>query len=88
VRDLVSRFSEVERRVSALVAENRVLRSRVRELERERQAVGEQVRDAGILRDRSEQVRDRLYKLLALLDSIERDVPKTDRDAAGAEHDG
>jgi len=72
VKDLASRFSEVERRVRALVAENRALRAQVRELTRERNAVGAQARDAEALQERTTRVRERLQRLLARLESLEQ----------------
>jgi chromosome segregation ATPase len=76
VKDLSARFSEVERRVSALVAENGQLRKRVRELEQERQEYEAKARESEVLRRRTEQVRDRLQRLLAALESVEREVTR------------
>ena len=70
VKDLGSRFAEVERRVRTLVAENRGLRARVRELEEERGRLGEAARDSDTLRANKAQVRDRLKRLLRLLEKI------------------
>ncbi len=76
MKDLASRFIEVESRVRALVAENRALRAQVRELERERDSVGAQARDAAALREKTTLVRERLQHLLARLESLEReDIP-------------
>jgi FtsZ-binding cell division protein ZapB len=72
VKDLALRFSEVERRVRALVAENRSLRAQVRELTRERDAVGSEARDAEALQEKTALVRERLQRLLARLESLEQ----------------
>lgn len=71
VKELGSRFAEVERRVRALVVENQELRARVRELEDERGKLGEAARDSDVLRAKRSQVQDRLKRLLRLLESIE-----------------
>ncbi len=71
MKDLASRFSEVERRVSALVAENKELRTQVRELQRERDAVCADAKDAAKLRQKTELVRQRLQRLLKRLAALE-----------------
>jgi hypothetical protein len=71
VKELGSRFAEVERRVRALVAENLGLRARLRELEDERGRLGEAARDSDALRANKSQVQDRLKRLLRLLETIE-----------------
>ena len=71
MKDLASRFSEVELRVRTLIAENRALRAQVRELEREKTAAGTQAQDASRLRARASLVRERLRRLLARLEALE-----------------
>ncbi len=71
MKDLASRFSEVERRVRALVAENRQLRAQLRELERAKDAVSGQAKEADALRVRTVQVRERLQRLLEKLETFE-----------------
>jgi len=71
VKELSSRFAEVERRVRALVTENQGLRARVRELEDERGRLGEAARDSDALRANKSQVQDRLKRLLRLLETVE-----------------
>ena len=83
MKDLASRFSEVERRVTALLAQNRFLRRRVRELERERDAMVVQVRDGEGLRERTVQVRDRLQRLLARLEAVERETGEQNSEDGG-----
>ena len=71
MKELGSRFAEVERRVRALVTENQGLRARVRELEDERGRLGEAARDSDALRANKSQVQDRLKRLLRLLETVE-----------------
>ncbi len=89
MKDLASRFSEVERRVRALVAENRTLRAQVRELMRERDAVGAQASDAETLQKKTKLVRQRLQRLLARLESLEQgDGADSGPDARSGERAG
>jgi hypothetical protein len=85
VKDLASRFSEVELRVRALVAENRALRAKVRELERERDTIGAEARDAGALREKTTLVRERLQRLLAALEALGQATQGEGADLAGGE---
>jgi regulator of replication initiation timing len=71
VKELGARFSEVERRVRALVEENERLRGRVRDLEEELGRMSEGAREAEVLRARKAQVQDRLQRLLRLLEAVE-----------------
>lgn len=70
MRELSGRFTEVERRVRALVEENARLRGRVAELEEGLGRAGEAAREAESLRARNAQVQDRLKRLLRMLESI------------------
>lgn len=71
MKDLGSRFAEVEKRVHALVEENARLRGRVSELESELEQAGERAREVESLRARKAQVQERLKRLLHLLEKIE-----------------
>jgi regulator of replication initiation timing len=71
VKDLGSRFGEVEKRVRALVEENSRLHGRVSELERKLEQAEEHAREVESLRFRKAQVQDRLKRLLHLLEKIE-----------------
>ena len=71
VKDLSARFAEVEKRVRALAAENGHLRESVRKLEEELGRASEGAREAESLRARKEQVRDRLKRLLRVLEMME-----------------
>lgn len=68
---MVARFAEVEKRVRALAAENGHLRDRVRKLEEDLGKASEGAREAETLRARKEQVRDRLKRLLRVLEALE-----------------
>jgi regulator of replication initiation timing len=80
VKELGARFSEVERRVRALVEENARLRGRVRGLEEELGRMSAGAREAEALRARKAQVQDRLQRLLRLLEAVET----KDGDRAGS----
>ena len=81
MKELGSRFAELERRVRALVEENARLRGRVRELEEEQGRLGDAAQESEVLRARKAQVQDRLKRLLHLLES----VPVNKEDAQGPE---
>lgn len=83
MKDLVARFAEAEKRVRALAEENQMLRDRVRGLEEEQGRASECAREAETLRARKEQVRDRLKRLLRVLEAI---APKEkEEDLQGSE---
>lgn len=71
MKDLGSRFAEVEKRVRALVAENDELRGRVRALEADLGRAQQDVREAQQLRARKAQVQERLMRLLTALEAAE-----------------
>ena len=71
VKELGSRFAEVEQRVRALVEENARLRGRVRELEKEQGRLAEAARELEALRAKKTQVQDRLKRLLHALESVD-----------------
>ena len=71
MKELGPRFTELEKRVRALVEENSRLRGRVRELEEEQGRLGNAARESETLRARKSQVQDRLKRLLHLLESVE-----------------
>jgi seryl-tRNA synthetase len=71
VKDIVARFTEMEKRVRALVEENHRLRERVRGLEEDLGRASQGAREAEILHVRKEQVRDRLKRLLRVLEALE-----------------
>lgn len=71
MKDLGSRFAEVEKRVRTLVEENSRLRGRVHELESELKRSGERAAEVESLRARKAQVQERLKRLLHLLEKIE-----------------
>ena len=85
VKDLAARFAEVEKRVRALAAENGHLRERVLKLEEELGRASEGAREAGDLRARKEQVRDRLKRLLRVLEAMETREKEKEEDLQGSE---
>ena len=85
VKDLVARFTEVEKRVRALAEENLNLRNRVRALEEDLGRVSEGAREAETLRARKEQVRDRLKRLLRVLEAVEIKEKEKEEDLQGIE---
>ena len=85
MKELVSRFAEVEKRVRALIAENGHLRERVRVLEEDLGRASEGAREVETLRARKEQVRDRLKRLLRVLEAVETKERQTEEDLPGTE---
>lgn len=81
MKDLTTRFAEVERRVLAVVEENGQLRGRVRELERELESARDSAQELELHRERQAHVREKLERILRALDAITAD----DR-APGAGH--
>jgi TolA-binding protein len=70
MKDLAARFSEVERRVLAVVKENGQLRGRVSELERELASARDSAQELQRRREKEAQVRERLKRILKALDAI------------------
>ncbi|MEK6742590.1 MAG: hypothetical protein AABZ15_03220 [Nitrospirota bacterium] len=85
MNDLAARFAEVEKRVRALVEENHGLRDRVRELEGDLDRASASAREAEDLRARKEQVRDRLKRLLRVLETVEIKEKEKEGDLQGTE---
>jgi chromosome segregation ATPase len=82
VKDLAAKFTEVERRVRRLVDENGRLRGRVRELEQLLADARRDAEDLETLQGRRAQVREKLARVLKMLEKI--GIAEQDRDA-GAE---
>lgn len=70
MQDLEGRFAEIEKRVRALVAEDRVLRKRVNELERELALARREARDAEHVHGKQRHVREKLERVLRSLDAL------------------
>lgn len=85
VKDLVARFAEVEKRVRALATENSHLREQIRELEDRLGKADDSSREVESLRAKKEQVRNRLKRLLRVLDSMEIKEKEKDVDLQGSE---
>jgi hypothetical protein len=83
VKDILVRFAEMDKRVHALVEENVLLREKVRELEEDLDRASTGAREADALRARKEQVRDRLKRLLRVLDALE--TREKEKDLQGSE---
>ena len=85
MKDLAARFAEVEKRVRALADENGQLRERVLKLEEELGRAGEGAREAETLRAGKEQVRDRLKRLLRVLEAMETREKEKESDLQGSD---
>ena len=85
MKELIARFTEVEKRVRALAEENGNLRDRVRALEEELGRASEGAREAETLRARKEQVRDRLNRLLRVLEAVEIKEKEKEGDLQGSQ---
>lgn len=83
MKDLGARFAEVERRVRALVSENRELRGRLGEFEKELAQARQEAKEAQSLRTKTSRVQERLTRLLKTLESIE--APEVVDEAKGSE---
>ena len=83
MKELGARFAEVERRVRALVAENRELRGRLGEFEKALAQARQEAQEAQSLRSKTSRVQERLTRLLKALESIE--VPEVIEEAKGSE---
>lgn len=85
MKELVARFAEVEKRVRALAEENHRLRDRVRELEGDLGRASAGAREAEDLHARKEQVRERLKRLLRVLESVETREKEKNENLQGSE---
>lgn len=83
MKDLGARFGEVERRVRALVEENRLLRGRLGEIETELATARQEAQEAQSLRAKKARVQERLTRLLRTLETIEK--PEAVPDTKGPE---
>ncbi len=68
MKDLQDKFSEIERRVKALVTENADLRRRVAGLEQELSAVRRDAKDIEDLRGRKTEIREKIERVLRSLE--------------------
>ncbi len=70
VKRIESAFATVEQRVQALVAENRVFKKRVRELERELAEVRRSSRDLEHFHSRRMHIREKVERVLQSLEAL------------------
>jgi len=70
VNDLEERFVEVEKRVKALVTENRTLKGRIRELEQELAEVRQEAQKFSNLHGKQLHIREKVERVLHSLESL------------------
>ena len=70
MKDLEERFGEIEKRVKALVTENKALKGRVKELEQEVIEARREVQKSGILHGKQLHIREKIERVLRSLDSL------------------
>lgn len=68
--DIKAKFSEVEKRVSDLVTDNKRLRGRVRELEAELAGVQRDMQELRKYQGQRGQIRERLERILGQLETL------------------
>jgi DNA repair exonuclease SbcCD ATPase subunit len=71
VKNLEERFAEIERRVKALVAENRSHKKRVKELEKELNLTRHDAKKSEQFHDQQLHLRERIEKILRDLEAVE-----------------
>ncbi len=69
MQDIHAKFTEIEKRVRSLVAENSDLRERLRALERELAETKSQAHDRDRLQGREQQIRRRIEGILRALEA-------------------
>jgi chromosome segregation ATPase len=70
LKDLEERFAEVEKRVKALVTENRNLTGRIRELEQELAEVRQEAQKFNNLHGKQLHIREKVERVLHSLESL------------------
>jgi len=71
VKDLETKFAEVEKRIGALVAENKVLMGRVRELEHELTHARREAQELQNLHGKKMHIREKVERILHSLEAAE-----------------
>jgi DNA anti-recombination protein RmuC len=71
MKDLEERFAEIERRVRPLVTENRSLKKRIRELEKELNQTRCDMQKSAQFNDKQLHLRERIEKILRALDAVD-----------------
>ena len=70
MKDLEERFAEVEKRVKTLVAENRTLKGRIRELEQELVDVRQEAQKFSNLHGKQLHIREKVERVLHSLETL------------------
>jgi dynactin complex subunit len=70
LKELARKFSEVEKRVKALVMENHVLKSRIHELDQELEKARLDVRDSALSGEKQLLIREKIERVLKTLDAV------------------
>jgi len=71
VKNLDEKFVEIERRVTALVTENRSHKKRVKELEKELNLTRHDVKKSAQVHDKQLHLREKVEKILKDLEAVE-----------------
>ncbi len=71
MKDLETKFAEVEKRIGALVAENKVLMGRVRELEHELTHARREAQELQNLHGKKMHIREKVERILHSLEAAE-----------------
>ena len=71
MKNLEEKFAEIERRVKALVAENRSHKKRVKELEKELNLTRHDAKKSAQFHDQQLHLRERIEKILKDLEAVE-----------------
>ena len=71
MKDLETKFAEVEKRIGALVAENKVLMGRVRELEHELTHARREAQELQNLHGKKMHIREKVERILHSLETAE-----------------
>lgn len=72
MKDLESRFAEIEKRVSALAAEKKALTGRVRELEQELAVARREALEMQHFRSKRMHIREKVERILSALEVTEK----------------
>jgi cell division septum initiation protein DivIVA len=78
LKDLEKKFSEVEKRVKAIVTENHALRSRIKELDKEIKQARREVHSSELFQGKQLQVREKIERVLKTLDALAEKRGTTD----------
>ena len=71
MKNLEEKFAEIEKRVKALVAENRTHKKRVRELEKELNLTRHDAKKSVQFHDKQPHLKERVEKILKVLEAVE-----------------